>query len=432
VSDKLENIDITLRSEEVQEVLTTPPSWIIRWGITIIFALTIITIVLSFMIKYPDFVLAKVLITTQSPTERIISKVPGKIEYFFVSNRDTVFPKQPLAVIKNTANYNDVLRLKSVIENTSFDLSEFYFPIDTISGLLLGDVEDAYVNFEKNYINYRLLNDLQPYSNQLMGDKESLKEIKERLDNYIDQKKILEKEQLLKKKEYDRNKHLYDKGVISMQEFENMQSEYIQMDKNIISMAVSISQMRETLFKANRTIRSTIISEKEERTINLKELAQSFNNLKKAVRNWELNYLFISSIHGIVSFHEYWGKNQYIGSNEVIFSILPVKNSAIIGKLTVSSQNAGKIQPGQKVQIKVDNFPSQQYGKLIGTVKNISISPDSEGNYFVYISLPKTLKTTYNKTLIFDQELLGNAEIIMEDLSLAERIFYKFREIFTK
>ena len=60
----------------------------------------------------------------------------------------------------------------------------------------------------------------------------------------------------------------------------------------------------------------------------------------------------------------------------------------------------------------------------------ISISPDSEGNYFVYISLPDGTVTSYNKKLPFDQELLGNAEIITEDLSVAERFFYKIKDIF--
>lgn len=28
--------DLQLRSEEVQEILTNPPIWIVRWGITLI------------------------------------------------------------------------------------------------------------------------------------------------------------------------------------------------------------------------------------------------------------------------------------------------------------------------------------------------------------------------------------------------------------
>ncbi len=86
---------------------------------------------------------------------------------------------------------------------------------------------------------------------------------------------------------------------------------------------------------------------------------------------------------------------------------------------------------GQKVLIKLDNFPYQQFGMLIGAVENISISPDTQGNYVVYISVRDGLKTSYNQKIEFRQEMLGTAEIITEDLSLAERLFYKVKNIFT-
>jgi hypothetical protein len=47
----------------------------------------------------------------------------------------------------------------------------------------------------------------------------------------------------------------------------------------------------------------------------------------------------------------------------------------------------------------------------------------------VEIILPKGLKTSHNKTLIFDKELKGNAEIVTQDLRLIERFFYQIREL---
>src|SRR5690606_155113 len=115
---------------------------------------------------------------------------------------------------------------------------------------------------------------------------------------------------------------------------------------------------------------------------------------------------------------------------EVVFSIFPLEVSSLMGKLILPSQNAGKVAIGQKVLLKLDNYPYQQYGMLVGRVQNISVSPSKEGNYFVYVSIPKGTTTSYNIDLPFDQELLGNADIITEDLSVAARIFYKFKEIF--
>ncbi len=195
-------------------------------------------------------------------------------------------------------------------------------------------------------------------------------------------------------------------------------------------MAISISQMREAIASAGQTLKTTKINKQEDDTRFLRDLSQSFNALKKSVKEWEYTYVLSSSIEGVVGFQEFWGENQFINSGEVVFSILPSDTSTLVGKLVLPSQNAGKVVPGQKVLVKLDNFPYQQYGMLVGEVENISISPNKEGNYFVYISLPRGTTTSYDRELPFEQELLGNAEIITENLSVAERIFYKFKDLF--
>lgn len=430
MSQKKPTDNLNLRSEEVQEILTRPPSWIVRWGIALIFMFTTILLILSFIIKYPDFISAKVLITTKEPTEKVISRFSGSLERVFVSNRDIVDKDQNLAVIKNTAIYEDVYRLKKIVD--SIPLKEISsFPFYKTVHLVLGEVKSAYITFEKNYTDYNLLKNLQPYSNQLGGDKVALKEIKNRLHSQINQKELLEKEIVLRKIDLDRHETLYENGVLSKQEYEQKQIEFIQLQKSINAMAISISQMRETIAFANRTLKNTEINKEEDATRFLNNLNQSFELLKDAIRQWEYNYVLKSSIDGTVSFQDFWGENQFVNAGSNIFSVLPENTSNLVGKLVLPAQNAGKVAVGQKVFIKLDNYPYQQYGVLIGEVLNFSISPNDENNYTVFISLSNGTLTSYNKTFDFSQELLGNAEVITEDLSVAERLFYKFREVLT-
>src|SRR5690606_1924683 len=103
-------------------------------------------------------------------------------------------------------------------------------------------------------------------------------------------------------------------------------------------------------------------------------------------------YLLKSSLNGKVSFQQYWGNNQFIKSGEVIFTILPDDRNNLLGKLVVPAQNSGKIKPRQKVLIKLDNYLYQQFGIVEGKVRNISLSPDSDGNYYVEVELPNGLK----------------------------------------
>lgn len=421
--------ELNLRSEEVQQILTNPPAWIVRWGITMIFIFTIIILILSFLIKYPDYVTAKVFVTTERPIEQIVARRSGALEEIYIKNGDTVLVSQPLAVFRNTANVEDVYKLKSILDTVQKSSQDISFPIDSTSHLILGDIETEYINFEKSYVDYRLLKDLDPYSSQLSNNISSLEEVKIRLKNQINQRDVLEQEYELELKDYERYKKLSEKGVISQQEFEHKKQEFLQMEKNISTMAISISQLREAIASAGQTVMTTKISRQEDNKRYMTNLSQAFNTLKKAVIDWEYDYVLSSSIEGVVSFQEFWGVNQFVNSNEVVFTILPKDTDNLVGKLVLPSQNAGKVIIGQKVLVKLDNFPYQQYGMLVGKVENISVSPDSEGNYYVYISLPDGTKTSYNKTLPFEQELLGNAEIITENLSVAERIFYKFKDI---
>ncbi|MCX2678490.1 HlyD family efflux transporter periplasmic adaptor subunit [Galbibacter sp. EGI 63066] len=422
--------EFNIRSEEVQEILTKPPAWIVRWGITLIFFFTIIILTLSFIIKYPDFVVAKVVITTKQPTEKVVARYSGQLDKVLINNKDTVEVNQELALIKNTARYRDIKALKKIIDSAQYDIRSFTFPINITSRFILGEIEPTYIAFEKSYIDYSLFKELNPYDSQLSGNKSSLNEVKVRLKSQANQRDILEQELKFKEKEISRYRKLHKRGVISQQEYESKELEFLQMQKSLNNMTISISQMREAISSADQTLKSTYINKSEDDTKFLKNLLQSFNSLKRAIRDWEYKYVLSSSIEGIISYQEFWGTHQQVNSGDVVFSILPSNRDDLIGKLTIPSQNAGKVKIGQKVLVKLDNYSYQQYGMLVGNVDNMSVSPDEEGNYIVFINLPNGMKTSYNKNLVFNQELLGSAEIITEDLSVAERFFYKFKDLF--
>lgn len=423
-------LKLNLRSEEVQEILTTPPSWIVRWGISLVFLFTVIVLSLSFMIQYPDFVTAKIIVTTERPMEQVVARSSGALEAIYVSNGDTVVSGQSLAVLRNTARVEDVFHLQCILDTIEHNSQNFKFPTQEVSRFVLGDIEPAYIVFEKNYVDHQLLKGLDPYTTQLLNHRQSLDEIKIRLESQLDQRRIQEQELELEKRDYERYVRLYEKGVVSQQEFESKKLELLQMEKNLNNMAITISQMREAIATAGQVLNATKINMQEDYTRVSANLSQSLNALKKAINDWNYNYMLSASMEGVVGFQEFWGRNQFINSGEVVFSILPIETDNLVGKLVLPSQNAGKVVRNQKVLVKLDNFPYQQYGMLIGRVENISVSPNAEGNYFIYISLPQGTMTSYNRELPFDQELLGNAEIITENLSVAERIFYRFRDLF--
>ena len=161
----------------------------------------------------------------------------------------------------------------------------------------------------------------------------------------------------------------------------------------------------------------------------MKSAIQSFNQLKKSIRDWEYQYVLRSNIHGRVSFYDYWNVNQTVTRGDLVFTVIPINNSCFIAKLKTPAQNSGKIKTGQPVNLKLTNYPDTEFGTLRGTVKNISLVPNKEGLYPIDVTLPNKLITSYNKEIEFKQEMRGVVEIITEDLSLIERLFYQFREL---
>ncbi|WP_339903365.1 HlyD family efflux transporter periplasmic adaptor subunit [uncultured Cyclobacterium sp.] len=422
--------NLHLRSEEVQEIITRPPAWLIRWGITLVFVMTCLIITLSFLIRYPDFVQAKVLVTTREPTERVLARTSGQIEKLFVENGELVSSGQPLAGIKSTANLEDILILKDQLEKAVFGKENGYtFPMDSLSSLVLGEVEPAFLEFERNYMEYQLLRELQPYIGQMDGTLTSLIEINKRIKRQIAQKDLLERRMALVQIDYERNKILHENGVIADKDIEAREMEYLQIQEQVNSMTITISQMQEALSASNQTMRITEIDKQKEETRILKNMIQSYHGLKRALRDWEYAYLLTSSTGGEVSFQKIWSANQQVSPDEPVFTVLPEDKMELVGVTKIPAQNAGKVSVGLKVLIKLDNFPFQQYGVLTGRVTRVSVSPDDEFNYLVYTSLPEGTRTSFNNYIPFTQELLGNAEIITEDLSVAERLFFKFNSI---
>ncbi len=423
---------IQLRSDEVQEILTKVPHWMIRWGNVLFLSLIIMILVMSWFIKYPDIISSQAIITTEIPPQKEYAKITGILDTLLVKDNDITHQNQPLAIIENTAIYEDVFLLQKIIDTIKISNKSFNFPLDSIPILFLGEVDSDYALFENNYLHYKLNKELKPFSNEAIANRFSLIELRRRLENMQSQKEINQAELAFKKKDLERNQSLFDKGVISNMEFENKQLEYLQAERNFVTMSASISQLREAISNAKTTSRGTEINKTKENIVLLKNVIQSFNQLKKSVKDWNLRYVLNSNIEGKVSFGEPWAENQIVNQGDLIFTIIPTETSNFLARLTTPSQNSGKIKVDQKVNIKLDNYPFEEFGILSGKVKNISLVPDIEGFYRVEVVLPSKLVTSYNKEIDFKQEMIGSAEIITEDLRLIERFFYQFKNLLSR
>nr|WP_315170981.1 HlyD family efflux transporter periplasmic adaptor subunit [uncultured Flavobacterium sp.] len=422
--------EIELRSEEVQEILTRIPHWMIRWGSVVILIIVLSLFFVSWVVKYPDVITTQIVITTNTPPEKLVAKVSGKIETILVEDKATVYKNTPLAVIENSANYKDVFSLSLALSKGEGTLNNF--PFEDFKNAQLGDVESAFAIFHKEYIADQLNSKLQPY--QVEGTAQSYESIqlKERLSLLESQRSSNQAELVLQKSDLDRYDGLFKKGIIATQELEKHKLTYLQVERNYKSLLSTISQLKSAINELNRNSKTTRINESKENVNLERNVIQSFYGLKKAIRDWELNYVLRSSIEGKVSFLQLWAPNQTVNAGDNVFAVIPTNESGYIGKVKAPAQNSGKIKVGQTVNIRLANYPDREFGIIKGAIKAISLTPDKDGNLLIDISLPNGLETSYKKQISFQQEMSGTADIVTEDLRLLERLLYQFRDVFKR
>ena len=111
--------------------------------------------------------------------------------------------------------------------------------------------------------------------------------------------------------------------------------------------------------------------------------------------------------------------------NEVL-TVVPSGQSQLIGRMELPALNAGKVAVGQRVQVKLDNYPYQTYGSIAARVAQIGLATH-KGNYAVTLQFPTGLTTNRGVVLPFHQELQGVAGIIVKERRLLQRFFDGFR-----
>ena len=429
--NKEETEKIELRSDEVQEILSRPPKWIVRWGITIVFFVVIVIVTGSWFFRYPDIISANIVLTTENPPAPVLAKSTGKIQNLFVSNEDIVKKNQVIGVIENPADYESI---KNMVEKLS-RFKEMFMSGDSSESLKgnynLGNVQSIYANLSKNIDEYNKILKLDYHNKKIELYKKELKKYDLYLDNLRIQKKLLNEEYYITKKQFLRDSSLYTQSLLSEADFEKSKSQLISKQYNYGQTNISITNIELQIESLNQNILELELQEEKELSNQSLLIWESFENLQSAIDTWMYQYVLMAPTDGKVTFNQFWNENQTVKSGEIVLTVIPKDEGEMIGKVQLTFQGAGKVKEGQLANIQFANYPYMEFGMVKGKVKSISLAPDN--NYYTAeIELPGGLRTFYGLDLEFRQEMQGTAEIITEDIRLLERIIRPLRYVLNK
>jgi multidrug resistance efflux pump len=140
---------------------------------------------------------------------------------------------------------------------------------------------------------------------------------------------------------------------------------------------------------------------------------------------WEQQYLVKSPVAGKVSFFKFWKAHQFVSSGEAVLMIVPPVQH-YVAKATLPVFGAGKVKKGQKVLIKLSAYPFREFGMIRGNISNVSaVALDTA--YAMDIQLANGLLTTAHRQIPSQPQLPGIAEVLTNDMSILERLFYSLR-----
>lgn len=431
--EQAENIKLN-NNDEIDQILGNPPSWLLRWGITIVLLTVLIFGFISWLIKYPDVIPTKITVITEKPVIQVVARASGKIDSLLVRNNQEVNKNDVLAILDNPTSAEDILRVSNFLENIVIGTNE-HTKIPSVPNLTLGSLQNTYASLVQKINAYQYFLEQKDGIRKVESLKAQIQYIGELNTNLRKQQVTLSEEVDLSKKDLNRNKKLHADKVISNVELERIETTFLQykrqlegIENQVISNNINIEQLQTQITEINQS-RNNLQSEHE------LSIITNIEDLRSRVEVWKESYLVSAPIKGTVSFTQVWSEQQFVNANEAIFTLVPnEKQGKVIGRAELPISNSGKVRIGQTVNIQLDGFPFQEYGVIKAEVEGISLVPitsknQETTNYLVEVSLPDSLVTTYNKTIPFRQKMQGTANIVTEDRRILERVFDKLNSI---
>lgn len=423
--------DIELRSEEVQDILTRPPHAIVRWGIGVFFVVICIFFCGGCFFKYPDILNASITITTENPPIWMIARSTGKLKEIYMQDNDSVKAEQIIAVLENPASTLDVFKLKERLLQFDFNdscVTNAQFSDD----LMLGNIQSTYNSFLRSLTDYRNFLSLNLYQQKIDATERELTEYRNYIAHLHKQIELDDKRESIAETGHNRQKILFEKGLIARTEYEDAQNNYLNQLQNGEQMQTNLSSAKIQESQLKQNILQTKMEQNREANNLRTALTAACNELLTAISNWELSYVLISPIDGQLSFNQIWQVNQNINTGDKVCSIINGERGNIIGKILLPVIGSGKVKLGQRVNIQMAGYPYLEYGFLTGTIASISQMTDDEENYSIDVSLPQDLRTSYGRVLDLRGELTGTAEVMTDERSVIARLFSPLRYLWEK
>ena len=422
-----------IRSPEMQEVMSEIPGSFLKWGLFLFFGIILAILAVTWFINYPNIVTAPVTITSYNSPAALIAKSSGKIEKLIVNNQENVTEKQTIAIIENTAHFEDVKALTAFLDilKENPDWQKNVLKYEPPANLSIGEIQSSYSRFITLFQQFKEYLEQAYIPSKLKLLEEQIKKQEEYTSELLNQRRLSEEDLRLVINSFERDSMLYVSKLhsITLSEFERSKQALLQKQSSHSSLKASIKNNESATLRMKETrLDLQVQLEKELHKYRL-DIDEAFQLLNVVKDQWKENYLIESPVRGKITFTSFWNENQVIKAGEILATVIPEDRSRIIVRANVPVSGLGRVSVGQEVNIKLSGFPYMEFGVVKGRISSLSLVPAGEF-YIAEIDLVNGLKSSYNINLNFISEMTGTGEIITDNSRLIFRLIKPLKSIF--
>jgi HlyD family secretion protein len=382
----------------------------------------------SWFIKYPDVIKGTLKLSAINPPKLLISKAEGKLQRLLVSNDQEVKKGQALSYIQATANHQQVLELQkkiSLIIPAIFSgnlevIQTNPFPIYSE----LGELQSAYQDFQNVFKETLQIIGNGYYQKKKYALQLDLQLLDSVHSNTLQQQYLTNQDYELQQKEYVANESLAKQKVIAPVDLNQNKSKVIgkeqglaQISAQLINNKISEQNKRKEILD----LQKTILDQRQ-------KFSSALFTLKSKIEDWVQKYVVVAPEDGKILFTSFLQENQLVANGQELYYVQPTQTE-YYGQMLAAQAGLGKLKAGQKVLIRVESYPSAEFGYLRGTIAHISSIPTARDSFLIKVKLPFGLKSNYNKIIFFRNNLDAQGEVMTDDRRLLERFLGQLRDL---
>ena len=419
--------NIEVLNEEIQEILGTPPGWILRFGTLIFLIVIVILIWLSYWIQYPDVVVSEIIVSFNDPPSKLISPKSGYLNKLHAVHNQKVKKGQLLISYNSEANYQDVLSLYEKLLQVKQTNQSSILSLSFSENYSIGELQKYLFQFLDKQNQYSLrVKGISEVTNKSDKQKQisSLENGIEYSTNLRDNLAVqIENTQIQLKNE----EAMVKMDKLSQSELNKTRDKLTVLSSNLNATEAEIKDKQFKISNLRSDLVNLSVSSEKGREVALSEMNAAFVQFKSNVSQWISSHLIISPTDGMVQVtNKFLKSGQYVNKDEPLLIIIPPQSNKMKGIMNVPFNESGNIKRNQLVLVRLNSYPSSKFGIIQGKVassSSIALEEDEKLVSPVTVYFENGLVTTTGYKVSTKKELSGMARIITQNKRFIQRLF---------